>query len=341
MDVTAIKLSPWERPDLEAWLTDRADEWDALIFAKTDRVFRSAADCVKLAEWCREHHKILVLVDDGIKLDYYNPEDAKDAFAGAMSKVFLILASVFAEIEGQRFVQRARDRVSYLRNSDRWGYGLPPYGFQIVDHPSGKGKALAHDPDAQEILHEAQRRFLAGGSWTGICSDFNTRGVLSPRDHHAARSGKPTKGSKWTVDNLRMMLMNPTTQGIKTTAPNRSANRKRPVGTPVLDENGEHVMVGPSSFDAETWERLQSEIASRATEPQKRRHSTNPLLGVAKCGICGKNMRQRSQTTPGGVTHRYYVCGGSPRPCPGVSMIAAYAEEKVEEEFLDIHATAR
>ena len=80
-------------------MTDQAEDWDALIFAKTDRVFRSANDCVKLAEWCREHRKILVLVDDGIRLDYFNPEDAKDAFAGAMSKVFLILASVFAEIE--------------------------------------------------------------------------------------------------------------------------------------------------------------------------------------------------------------------------------------------------
>jgi site-specific DNA recombinase len=334
LDVSAIKLSPWERPDLKAWLTDRAEDWDALIFAKTDRVFRSAADCVKLAEWCRKHHKILVLVDDGIRLDYFNPEDAKDAFADAMSNVFLILASAFAEIEGQRFIQRARDRIAYLRNTDRWGYGLPPYGFQIVDHPSGKGKALAHDSDGQEILHEAASRFLAGGSWTGICSDFNARGVLSPRDHHAARSGKPTKGSKWTVDNLRMMLMNPTTQGIKTTAPNRNPNRKRPVGTPVLDENGEPVMVGDPSFDAVTWERLQSEIASRTTEPRKRRHSTNPLLGVAKCGVCGKNMRQRSQTTPGGVTHRYYVCGGSPKPCPGVSVIAAAAEERVEEAFL-------
>jgi DNA invertase Pin-like site-specific DNA recombinase len=142
LDVSAIKLSPWDRPDLKAWLTDRADDWDALIFAKTDRVFRSAADCVKLAEWCKEHHKILVLVDDGIKLDYFSPEDAKDAFAGAMSKVFLILASVFAEIEGQRFVQRARDRVAYLRNTDRWGYGLAPFGFEIDDHPSGKGKVL-------------------------------------------------------------------------------------------------------------------------------------------------------------------------------------------------------
>ena len=49
---SAIKLSPWKPTGPKVWLTDRADGWDALIFAKTDRVFRSAADCVKLAEWC-------------------------------------------------------------------------------------------------------------------------------------------------------------------------------------------------------------------------------------------------------------------------------------------------
>ena len=41
MDVSAIKLSAWERPDLKAWLTDRADDWDALIFAKTESPRRS------------------------------------------------------------------------------------------------------------------------------------------------------------------------------------------------------------------------------------------------------------------------------------------------------------
>jgi site-specific DNA recombinase len=338
LDISAIKLSPWQRPDLKEWLSDeRMGEWTALIFAKTDRVFRSAKDCVDLAEWCKKNRKILVLVDDGIKLDYYHPEDTKDAFAGAMSKVFLILASVFAEIEGQRFIQRAQDRVAYFRHTDRWAYGLPPYGFQIVDHPTGKGKALAHDEEAQRVLHDAAAQFLAGGSLTGICTRLNETGVLSPRDLHAARSGKPIKGSKWTVDTLRMMLMNPTTQGIKTTSPDRSPHRKRPVGKPILDANGEPVMVGRPSFLPETWERLQSEIASRATEPRKRRHSTNPLLGIAKCAECGKNMRQRSQTTPKGVTHRYYVCGNSPG-CPKVSMIAADAEELVEQEFLRIHA---
>ncbi len=330
LDVSAIKLSPWDRPDLASWLKDRPDEWDALIFAKTDRVFRSAADCVKLAEWCREHHKILVLVDDGIKLDYYNPEDAKDAFAGAMSKVFLILASVFAEIEGQRFVQRARDRVAYLRNTDRWGYGIAPFGFRIVDHPGGKGKALDLDVDAQRVMHDAASKLLAGGSLTGITSSLNDDGVLSPQDWNRARSGRPTKGSQWTVDKLKAILTNPTTQGIKT------AN-----GKPVLDAEGQPVLVGPPSFDAETWNRIQQELAQRSQSPRQRRHSSNPLLGIAKCGVCGKNMRQRSQTTPAGVTHRYYVCGKSPKACPKVSILAADAEELVEETFLYEHGHRR
>ena len=329
LDVSAIKLSPWERPDLRGWLNDRPDDWDALIFAKTDRVFRSAADCVKLAEWCREHHKILVLVDDGIKLDYYHPEDTKDAFAGAMSKVFLILASVFAEIEGQRFVQRARDRVAFLRGTDRWGYGIPPFGFLVVDHPQA-GKALDFDPEQQTVLHEIVDRFLGGASLTRIAHELSEAGTLSPQDWNRQRGGRPTRGTRWTVDKLKHILSNPTTQGVKTAA-----------GKPVLDAEGVPVRVGPASFDPEVWGRLQAELAARSQDPRRPRHSTNPLLGVAKCGVCGANMRQRSQTTPAGVTHRYYVCGRSPRPCPGVSMIAEDAETVLADAFLDVHADRR
>jgi DNA invertase Pin-like site-specific DNA recombinase len=322
LDVSAIKLSPWKRPDLKAWLTDKSEEWDALIFAKTDRVFRSAADCVKLAEWCKEHHKILVLVDDGIRLDYFNPEDAKDAFAGAMSKVFLILASVFAEIEGQRFVQRARDRVAFLRNTDRWGHGIPPFGFQIVAHPSGKGKALAHDDEAQKVLSGIATRFLAGDSLTAIAVGLNDAGVLTARD----RRRVAPQGESWTAESLKRILSNPTTQGIKTSK-----------GKVVLDADGEPVRVGPASFDTETWNRLQSELEQRSQDPRKRRHSINPLLGVAKCGVCGKNLRQRAFTSPSGRVHRYYVCGRSPKACPGVSVRADAAEDLVYKSFLETH----
>lgn len=327
LDVSAIKLSPWERPDLREWLGDRADEWDAMIFAKTDRVFRSAADCVRLAEWCKEHRKILVLVDDGIRLDYFNPEESKDAFAGAMSKVFLILASVFAEIEGQRFVQRARDRVAFLRGTDRWGYGVAPFGFRVVDHPSGKGKALGHDLEAQEILSGIATQFLNGDSLTGITARLLADGTPAPRDWARIRAGDPPRGERWSTSTVKKILSSPATQGFKITSAKKA----------ILDGNGEPVRVGPPSFDPETWDRLQQELSQRTGEPRRRRHSANPLLGVAKCAVCGKNMRQHTQTTKAGVTHRYYLCNGQPKACKGVAMIADEAEELVEKEFLRYH----
>jgi site-specific DNA recombinase len=324
LDVSAIKLSPFERPDLSEWL-QRPGDWDALVFAKTDRVFRSAADCVRLAEWCREHHKILVLVDDGIRLDYYHPEDAKDAFAGAMSKVFLILASVFAEIEGQRFVQRSRDRIAFLRGTDRWGFGAPPFGFKIVPHPTGAGKALDFDAEAQTVLSGIVTRFLAGDSLTAISAALNLEKVPSPQDWARIRSGIEPVGSPWRTKELTRILGNPTTQGLKTF--------KKKI---VLDSDGEPVRVGPASFDAETWNRIQQELAQRTGEPRKRRHSTNPLLGVAKCAGCGKNLVQKSVGE-----YRYYGCPQTPKACRGVTTVAAEAEELVEWEFLRRHRDRR
>ncbi|WP_280485340.1 recombinase family protein [Nocardia cyriacigeorgica] len=328
LDVSAIKLSPWQRPDLKRWL-DNPHQWDALVFAKTDRVFRSANDCVKLAEWCKEQKKILVLIDDGLKLDYYHPEDAKDAFAGALAKVFLILAAVFAEIEGQRFVQRAQDRVISLRDTDRWGQGIPPFGFRIVDHRDGKGRALDHDDEAQKLLHTIARMFLGGDSLTRIANWLNESGIPSPMDWMRIRQGREAQGKKWTVSKLQSMLSNPTTQGIKSTQ-----------GRPRLKPDGTPIMVGPPSFDEETWAQIQAELAERSTGPRNRRHTINPLLGVAKCGFCGKNLRQRSQTTPYG-DYRYFVCGNSPKPCPGVSIRADEAETLVLQAFMETHKNRR
>ena len=323
LDVSAIKVSPFDRPDLKIWL-ERPQDFDALIFAKTDRVFRQAADCVRLAEWCRDNSKILVLVDDGIRLDYFSPEDSKDAFAGAMSKVFLILASVFAEIEGQRFVQRANDRVTQYRFQPRWAYGVPPYGFLVVDRPEG-GKMLGHDPVAQEVLHDIARRLLAGDSLTRITSDMKQSDTPSPADRLRQRTGKDMTGSQWTIVTVKTVLSNPATQGIKTAK-----------GRPVLDDSGEPVLVGPPSFDAQTWNRIQSELLQRSQSGRQRRHTVNPLLGVAKCGKCGKNMRQLMSRSG-----RYYVCGATPKACPKVLIPADKAERLVEKLFLWSHQGRR
>ncbi len=59
-----------EAPDLGPWLTVRQGEWDAMVWAKVDRAFRSAKDRADVTHWAEGNHKVLVLTDDGITLDY-------------------------------------------------------------------------------------------------------------------------------------------------------------------------------------------------------------------------------------------------------------------------------
>ncbi|HVV11568.1 MAG TPA: recombinase family protein [Amycolatopsis sp.] len=325
LDVSAISTSPWDRPDLGPWLKDKAHEWDALVVAKTDRLFRSAKDSVDLADWAEKNRKILVLAEDGIVLDFFHPQDEQDPWSQMMAKIFLLLSSIFAEMEGRRFIQRAKGRVRALRGTDRWGWGIAPYTHRVVSHPSGKGKALELNPDTQPVIHDIveRRLFAEDQSLTNIATSLNAEGVLPPRDQRRVERGEEPEGDRWTVNQIRRVLTSPATQGIKLSK-----------GKPVLDEQGRPIRVGPPTFEPEVWDRLQRLLQERAGEPRKRRHSINPLLGVGKCGRCGKNLRQHSNTTPAKVTHRYYVCGASPKSCPGISFRADDADELIEERFL-------
>lgn len=330
LDVSAIKTSPWERPDLKPWLTDQAYDWDALIFTKTDRVFRSARDAVDLASWCERNKRILVLVEDGITLDYYHPDQEKDSFSKMLAEIFLLMAAMFAQIEGRRYVQRAQGRVRFLRTTDRWGHGLAPYTHMIVKHPTGAGKALDLAPENQTVLHDVIVPKLLekpqGWSLTGIVNYLNDNGYPSPRESVRIRNGvtDKKKGKGWTVSNLKNILTSPSTQGIKVSK-----------GKPVLDSEGKSIRVGPPSFDDDTWAEIQIEMAQRAQKPRERRHGSNPILGIGKCGSCRTNLRQETKTAPSGTKYRYYRCGNSLKPCAGVTFVADQADSIVADEFLE------
>lgn len=321
LDVSAIKTTPWQRPDLRPWLTERSHEWDALILAKTDRLFRSAKDCIDLSHWAEQNHKILVFVDDGLKLDFHTPEADQDPFSLMMTRIFLILASVFAEIEGRRFVQRAQSRTRFLRQTDRWSHGSPRFGFRVVDHPSGVGKALDYEPAEQAVLHDIARRFLEGKPIGTIVAELTTEGVMPSRDMRRVARGEAPKGERWSHHKVEVLLTSPSTQGIKVAG-----------DRPVLDEQGRAIRVGPPSFDPETWADIQRRMAEAPRLPREHSHGSNPMLGVGFCS-CGANLRHQAYYRNGHY-RRYYRCNRGPRPCPGVAIRAADAEGTIEEEFL-------
>lgn len=63
LDVSAIKLSPRERPDLKAWLTDRADDWVAAAVTSAGAVADEFARFLTHASVRRNYKCILSLHD--------------------------------------------------------------------------------------------------------------------------------------------------------------------------------------------------------------------------------------------------------------------------------------
>jgi site-specific DNA recombinase len=347
----SASVSPFERPDLGPWLSpEKAHEWDVLVFSKLDRLFRSTRDCVKFAEWAEQNRKILVFAEDGLTLNYRDRD--KTSVEGMMAELFVYLGSFFAQLELNRFKSRANDRLSVLRQTDRWSHGMPPLGFKVVDHPSGKGKGLDTDQEGKELLHQMAAKLLGGWSFRRIADWLNETGAQSNRSRARAAKGKDSQ-AKWTVPNVQAALTLPRTQGLKMHK-----------GTTVLDAKGEPIRLAPATFDHDTWTQIQAVAELRKLNRRTPTKNANPMLGIGFCGavrhapdclfrpevygvntsvescdcpVCGSSLALKSykrERNYGTYTYRYYCCGRTPRHCKNVMLRADVCEELLEETFL-------
>lgn len=353
----SASISPFEREDLGPWLADdKCHEWDVLVFSKLDRLFRSTRDCVKFAEWAEQHSKMLVFAEDGLTLNYRGDRDQKSIEA-MMSELFVYLGSFFAQLELNRFKSRALDGHRVLRQTDRWVSGVPPLGFKVVDHPSGKGRGLATDTEAKELLHQMADKLIDGWSFIRIAAWLNDTGAQTNNDR-AGRARVPKKPKKpdakkpdakkphtgpWTVRTVVNALTLPRTQGLKMHH-----------GTTVLDGAGEPIRLAPPTFDADTWQQIQRAVALRQVNHRTPTASVNPMLGIGECGClgcpacttasvdanrppsaCGASLAHQVTPKENGGAWRYYRCGRTPRNCKGVTFRADALDELLEETFLE------
>lgn len=339
----SASVSPFDRPDLGPWLdAQRAGDWDALVFSKLDRLFRSTRDCVKFAEWAEEHRKILVFAEDGLTLNYRNPD--KGSIEQMMAELFVYLGSFFAQLELNRFKTRAKDSHRVLRGMDRWASGVPPLGFRVVDHPSGKGKGLEHDPDGQKILHDMAEKLVAGWSFIRIAQYLNEKKTPTNLDKARMAKGKEAYHNPWNVNTVIESLTSERTQGLKMT---RSGKKF----VTVLDDDGEPIRMAPPTFEAGYWRQIQEAAAKRQQNRRTPSETTNPMLGVGFCGCqgceahgdgpCGASLAQqfsRKRKANGDqVEYRYYRCGRTPLNCNGVFIRAEDADQALAEGFLFAH----
>lgn len=309
IDVSASKVHPFERPELGKWLKT-PDEFDTLLFWKLDRFVRSVSDFHDMIKWCDQHGKNLVSATEPIDL------------STDIGRAIAYLIAIFAGMEAKAIADRVRGSHDYLRRHGRWGGGSIPYGFMPAENPEGAGWVLVHDPDTAPIVREMVDRIIAGESMNSICIDFNKRGVLSPRDHLASRSGKrEPKGHKWATTGFGKIMRGRALLGVAEYE-----------GQLIRDDSGLPVQRAEPLITRAKWLELQTAMKSLSIT-KTRTSGASLLLKIAFCP-CGKPLYRR-QFDKKGRTYAYYFCPEFNKgECTNTSIQQQWLESLVESMFL-------
>lgn len=335
LDVSAGEFSPWDRPDLGGWLR-QPDEWDALIFNKVDRAFRSNKDCADLADWAKRNKKILRFTADGLTLNYMvEPKNPAEQMQLSMAEMFVQLSAIFAQMELNRIKGRAMSTHEYLRGTNRWPAGVPPYGYMVVDRPGG-GKMLEVDPVSSEIVRKIGQWILTGDTMIKIADRLNEQGILTPARYNRkravgdTRSKNPDKEVFWTQSQVGQVIRNEALLGYKMVG-------QGPHRRPATGDNGMPIMMAQPVVTDEEWNRIQMALSERSIK-RERRSNASPLLGLVYCESCGNRMyRDLRKNKSGFVSDRYACCrNGARKACPGYAARTDVLQARIDELVHDV-----
>lgn len=334
LDVSATKTTPFERPELGAWLK-RPDDFDMIVWWRMDRAVRSMADMVELGRWAREHGKLLVFAEGPGGA----PMDLDMRTASPVSELIMTLLAFSAQMEAAAIRERVTGAMAALRSQGRYAGGLVPFGYKKVKNPDGNGWKLAPDMDAVSIVERIVKEVMEGQSLQAISMALNEEEVPVPRDYQAMQAGRSTGGTRygqtferyrWTSGTLSKVLRSPALMG-----------HRIHKGKTVRDRDGNPVLIGEPVLEPEEFQALQDKLGERTKHTNRTRKDTKALLlGVAKCAGCGYNLYRipRKGFPPGD-----YACRASARSvkCPSPAGIRAdWLEEYAEERFLAVVGNA-
>ncbi|OII70136.1 MULTISPECIES: recombinase family protein [unclassified Streptomyces] len=337
LDVSASKISPFDRPALGSWLA-RPDEFDVLVWWRFDRAIRSMGDMHDLAKWAKAHRKMLVFAEGigggRLTFDFRNPVDPT-------SELMMMMLAFAAQVEAQSIKDRVTGAMAAIRKMPlRWrGGGRPPYGYMPAPMPKehgGVGWTLVPDPDAVKVIERIVRELLEDKTVSAIAVGLNADQVPSPRDHWAVKNGRKTGGRtggvkdntkdafNWNPAVITRMLRNETLLGWKMHK-----------GKPVRDAEGNPVMQTEQPImTREEFDRIGAVLDSRSIDNRERQDTDALLLRVIHCDSCGGRMYLNKQDNK---QHPTYKCNPYARgfKCERSANIRGdWADEYVTAEFL-------
>ncbi|GAA0660443.1 recombinase family protein [Kitasatospora atroaurantiaca] len=335
LDVSASKVSPFDRPQLGKWLA-RPEEYDVIVWWRFDRAIRSMSDMNELAKWARKHRKMLVFAE-GIGgghqvFDFRNPMDP-------MAEFMLMLLAFAAQVESQSIKDRVTGAKAAMRKMEyRWAGGRIPYGYQPeqVEEGDWKGWTLVQDPKAVAVYLFMIGEILKGRAVNAIAQELTTQRIPCPGDHQRLKKVKAGSAeeakilanlSPWRPGTIRELLASENMIGWK-------MHQKKPVrkddGSPVL-------MTAEPILTREEFDHINGILDSRAKNPVQRKDTHAMLMRVALCSGCGSRM-YLGEIDPETGDGRYR-CGANTRgmKCTAQGLVKSlWLETYVTELFLSM-----
>ncbi len=309
LDVSAGKTTPFDRPQLGEWLTNRLGEFDTIVVFRMDRIVRRLLDLADLIRWCQTHSVALVSATEAF-LDLTQP----------FGDVIALLVAKVAEMELAAISERNASAFQHNFRAGKYRGGMPPWGY-LPRQVDGVWK-LVQDPVQVAVITEVVDRVLNGEPLRAIAHDLTGRGVLTPRDRFAEAQNREVRGYAWHAGRLRESLASQTLLGYVVTK-----------GEVVRGDDGSPLIRSEPILDRGTFDRVGVELTDRENRKEPTARSSGLLLRVIFCGVCGRPA-YRLKGGPG-RSPRYRCASAQYRdPCGNLTVPLAEADEFVTENLL-------
>ena len=193
--------------------------------------------------------------------------------------------------------------------------GRAPIGYQNVRYVDEKGReerTVITDPERAPLIKLAFEEY-ATGNWT----------VADLADHLAAcglntRSTPKIPSQPITLKTLHKVLVNPYYKGV--------------IRYKGVEYEGAH----ESLVSVETWDKVQSILASRLNGERSLKHP-HFLKGSIYCAYCGERMIVSNEKKKDGTVYPYFVCGGRhskrKKDCKTGAVLIDVVEKEIEKIY--------
>lgn len=204
----------------------------------------------------------------------------------------------------------------------------PPYGYIRKKLEKQKGYTLEINPEQADTVKIIFELYTKGEQQ--LDGLYKPLGVSSIVRKLNTLNIPPMKGKLWVPSTVRDMLRNPVYIGkirwnsrpTKKKIVNGEIKKERPRSENYILVNGLHEAI----IDIDTWNTSQEYIKERTKSPIANNHKVkNPLAGIIKCGMCGRNMIRRPFKTD---YPDFLMC-----PIPECKNVSSYLN-KVENAIL-------